>query len=97
MTSPKNSTKHPMKTKYQFFTSSPQKPEEVRTLHKLFSEDNFTQIPKSNNISQENRRTIFFMNMDKTRQQKQTDWKGKNKTIFTDDTILHIENPKEFS
>ena len=72
MTSPKNSTEHPMKTKYQFFTSSPQKAEEVRTLHKLFSEDNFTQISKSNNTSQENRRTIFFMNMDKTRQQKQT-------------------------
>ena len=101
MTSPKNSTEHPMKTKYQFFTSSPQKAEEVRTLHKLFSEDNFTQISKSNNTSQENRRTIFFMNMDKTRQQKKNkkhpDWKGKNKTIFTDDTILHIENPKELS
>ena len=101
MTSPKNSTKHPMKTKCQFFTSSPKKPEEVRTLPKLFYEDNFIQISKSNNTSQENHRTIFLMNMDKTKQQKEIKniqiGKEKNKTIFTDDTILHIENPKEFS
>ena len=59
------------------------------------------QISKSNNTSQENHRTIFLMNMDKTKQQKEIKniqiGKEKNKTIFTDDTILHIENPKEFS
>lgn len=72
MTSPKNSTKHPMKTKYQFFHKlSPKNTEEVRTLPKLFYEDNFIQISKSNNTSQENHRTIFLMNMDKTRQQKE--------------------------
>jgi len=35
--------------------------------------------------------------LDKERKKKYPDWEGRSKTIFTDDMILFMENPKEFT